>query len=142
MKRLIVGPFCLGLVFVFVLTAQSNPGKTAGNPPLKDLPRIAICGLGIESSTFSPAQTEEPAFHAKYNDDVFATYPFMSIDSPLRHRVTWIPTLVGHALPGGIVTRQAYESLVKQTLDMLTKEFALRRFVFRYSWRNECCWPG
>src|ERR1700758_1865226 len=83
--------------------------------PAKPLPRVAICGLGIESSTFSPAVTEEPAFHAKYGDNVFATYPFMSADSPLRHQAVWAPTLTGHALPGDIVSRKAYESLVNQT---------------------------
>lgn len=89
--------------------------------PAKPLPRVAICGLGIESSTFSPAVTEEPAFHAQYGDTVFTTYPFMSADSPLRHAAIWIPTITGHALPGGIVSRKAYESLVNQTLDRLKK---------------------
>lgn len=28
-------------------------------------PVIAIAGLGIESSTFSPARTEAPAFHPR-----------------------------------------------------------------------------
>ena len=124
MKRLFIAllPISLIAAFTIITTAKaSNNHRGAHSSAKKALPRIAICGLGIESSTFSPAQTEEPAFHAKYNDDVFSTYPFMSIDSPLRHRVTWIPALVGHALPGGIVTRQAYESLVKQTLDMLQK---------------------
>ncbi len=87
----------------------------------KPYPRIAIAGLGIESSTFSPALTDEEAFHAKYGTDVFSLYPFLSPDSPLRHRVIWIPTLVGHALPGGAVTRDAYESLVHKTLDSLRK---------------------
>ncbi len=84
-------------------------------------PRIAIAGLGIESSTFSPALTEEAAFHSKYGADVFSLYPFLAADSPLRHRAVWIPTLVGHSLPGGAVTRQAYESLVGKTLDSLAK---------------------
>jgi microcystin degradation protein MlrC len=87
----------------------------------KPLPRIAIAGLGIESSTFSPALTDEAAFHAKYGSDVFSLYPFLSDDSPLRRRAIWIPTLVGHALPGGAVTREAYESLVSKTLDSLRK---------------------
>jgi microcystin degradation protein MlrC len=87
----------------------------------KKLPRIAIAGLGIESSTFSPALTEEPAFHAKYDTDVFSTYPFMAADSPLRREAVWIPTIVGHSLPGGAVTRAAYESLVNKTLDSLKK---------------------
>lgn len=84
-------------------------------------PRIAIAGLGIESSTFSPALTEEPAFHASYGPAVFAGYPFFAPDSALRKRATWIPTITGHSLPGGAVTRAAYESLVNKTLDSLKK---------------------
>jgi len=87
----------------------------------KSSPRIAIAGLGIESTTFSPALTDEEAFHAKYGSEVFSLYPFLSPDSLLRHRAIWIPTLVGHALPGGSVTRKAYESLVNKTLDSLKK---------------------
>ncbi len=84
----------------------------------KELPRIAIAGIAIESSTFSPAKTHEAAFHAKTDDDVFSLYPFFS-DSTYFKKATWFPTLKGHALPGGIVTREAYESLVKKTLDRL-----------------------
>lgn len=87
----------------------------------KTLPRIAIAGLAIESSTFSPAQTQEEAFHARVADDVFSFYPFLSADSLNRGRAEWVPTLRGHALPGGIVTREAYESLVGKTLEMLKK---------------------
>jgi Uncharacterized conserved protein len=85
----------------------------------KKLPRIAIAGLGIESSTFSPALTHEEAFHAKIGDSIFERYPFMAMDSTLRKRADWVPTLVGKSLPGGTVTREAYESLVAQTLKML-----------------------
>ncbi|MEA1784893.1 M81 family metallopeptidase [Arenibacter sp. GZD96] len=83
------------------------------------LPRIAIAGLGIESSTFSPAVTHEEAFHAKTGDAVFSLYPFLASDSLNRNRAQWIPTVKGHALPGGIVTRAAYESLVNKTLELL-----------------------
>lgn len=85
------------------------------------LPRIAIAGLGIESSTFSPALTHEEAFHAKIGDSIFNRYPFMDADSTLRQRAEWVPTLVGKSLPGGTVTREAYESLVGQTLTLLEK---------------------
>ncbi len=87
----------------------------------KSNPRIAIAGLSIESSTFSPALTNEEAFHTKYGADVFLLYPFLSPDSSLRRRATWIPILVGNSLPGGAVTRAAYESLVQKTLDSLRK---------------------
>lgn len=85
----------------------------------KQLPRIAIAGLAIESSTFSPALTHEEAFKARVDEDVFTFYPFLALDSMDRKRANWIPTLRAHALPGGTVTREAYESLVTQTLDRL-----------------------
>jgi microcystin degradation protein MlrC len=88
---------------------------------IKALPRIAIAGLGIESSTFSPALTQEEAFHAKYGTDIFTSYPFFSADSSIRKRAEWFPALMGKSLPGGAVTKEAYESLVKQTLDLLKK---------------------
>lgn len=102
----------IGIVILFGCGDQSKKQS-------ETLPRIAIAGLAIESSTFSPAQTHEEAFHARIGDDVFSYYPFLSKDSVNRKRAEWIPTLRGHALPGGIVTREAYESLVGKTLKML-----------------------
>ena len=83
--------------------------------------RIAIAGLAIESSTFSPAKTIESDFKARIDEDVFSFYPFLEKDSTLRNKVNWIPTLRGHALPGGIVTKETYESLVNKTLEKLEK---------------------
>ena len=103
------------------LPSTHRPHLPSTHRRTSPLPRIAIAGLGIESSTFSPARTDEPAFHSRYGSDVFSIYPFMSADSPMRKRAFWIPTLVGHALPGGTVTREAYESLVGKTLDSLRR---------------------
>lgn len=108
------------LIPLFVAFGCSQPISDQGEGE-KELPRIAIAGLAIESSTFSPALTLEEAFHAREGDDVFSFYPFLSPDSLNRNRADWIPTIRGHALPGGIVTREAYESLVTKTLDMLKK---------------------
>src|SRR5215213_5679043 len=79
--------------------------------------RIAIASFGIESSTFSPALTNEEAFHAKYGNDVFTSYPFFSDTSALRKRAQWFPTVAARSLPGGAVTRTAYESIVSKTLN-------------------------
>ncbi len=84
--------------------------------------RIAIAGLAVESSTFSPAKTLEADFKAKTGDDVFDYYPFLQKDSINRLRAEWIPSLKGHALPGGIVTRQAYDSLVSKTLKRIEEK--------------------
>jgi microcystin degradation protein MlrC len=96
----------------------------------KELPKIAIAGIAIESSTFSPAVTHEEAFRAKVGDEVFTDYPFMSPDSGIIDRAEWLPTLRGHAMPGGIVTREAYESLVTKTLDMLKETLPLDGLFF------------
>ncbi|HUQ67121.1 MAG TPA: M81 family metallopeptidase [Flavitalea sp.] len=83
--------------------------------------RIAIASFGIESSTFSPALTHEEAFHAKYDKDVFTSYSFLSDTSDLRKRANWIPTIAARSLPGGAVTRVAYESIVTKTLKRIKK---------------------
>lgn len=85
----------------------------------KELPRIAIAGLAIESSTFSPATTDEEAFHAKTGDAIYDDYKFLAEGAENRNRAIWFPTITGHSLPGGIVTSEAYESLVGKTLEML-----------------------
>ncbi|NKI27981.1 M81 family metallopeptidase [Arenibacter sp. 6A1] len=103
---------CYILLVVLMASCQQT-NKT------KELPKIAIAGLGIESSTFSPALTHEEAFHAKEGDSIFAKYPFLQIDSLNRNRAQWVPTLVGKSLPGGTVTRETYESLVTKTLKSL-----------------------
>ncbi|MGB5172331.1 MAG: M81 family metallopeptidase [Eudoraea sp.] len=100
-----------------ILSCKEKSSMETNNE--KELPRIAIAGLAIESSTFSPATTDEEAFHARVNEEVFSFYPFLSQDSINRKRADWVPTLRAHALPGGIVTREAYESLVGKTLKML-----------------------
>ncbi|MBW6536901.1 MAG: M81 family metallopeptidase, partial [Mariniphaga sp.] len=93
-----------------------SPGTKKGS---SDLPRVAICGLAIESSTFSPAVTHTGAFRIRRGDEIFSYYPFLDENSENRKRAEWFPTLRGHAIPGGIVTRAAYDSLVNETLTRL-----------------------
>jgi microcystin degradation protein MlrC len=107
------------LFFLVSLHLLFHGCKTENKPKEPTLPRIAIAGIGIESSTFSPAQTHEEAFHAQMGDSIFNRYPFFEPGTDIRKRAQWIPTLLGKALPGGIVTREAYESMVAQTLVML-----------------------
>lgn len=106
---------------LFLITISLSLAFSQCTPPAKPKLRIAIAGLAIESSTFSPALTEEPAFHARYDTVVYGAYPFLAAESALRQQAQWIPTIVGKSLPGGAVTRQAYESLVGKMLDSLQK---------------------
>ena len=111
----------LSVLCVWFFLLNSGFAQSTTNAGAANLPRIAIAGLGIESSTFSPAITQEEAFHARYGPEVFNAYPFMMAISPLRKQAIWLPAIVGKSLPGGAVTREAYESLVNKTLDSLKK---------------------
>jgi len=112
-------PYCGMRKSAFLILTQLLAITFGCSQPKSDLPRVAIAGLAIESSTFSPAVSEEEAFRVRRGEDVFSYYPFLSPESPDRKRAEWFPTLRGHAIPGGIVSREAYESLVTQTLDKL-----------------------
>jgi microcystin degradation protein MlrC len=113
MKKMIFNTGLILLLFLFACTPATKKEETG------KLPKVAICGLAIESSTFSPAITHADAFRVRRGEDIFSYYPFMAADSVNRKRAEWFPTLRGHAIPGGIVAREAYDSLVNETLEML-----------------------
>ncbi|MFI3287823.1 MAG: M81 family metallopeptidase [Rikenellaceae bacterium] len=85
----------------------------------KSKPRVAIVGVGIECSTFSPAVTKLEDFRPWYGEDIIKNYPFFSEDSTLRDRAEWVPTIVAWATPGGIVERECYDSLLSRSLRLL-----------------------
>jgi microcystin degradation protein MlrC len=103
--------------FLFLVLSACNSGSKS--KPEGDLPRVAICGLAIESSTFSPAVTHADAFRTRRGEEIFSYYPFLAENAPDRKRAEWFPALRGHAIPGGIVSREAYDSLMNETLAML-----------------------
>ncbi len=82
-------------------------------------PRIAIAGIAIESSTFSPAESDMDAFRVSTNQQILRSYPFLAEDSLFSSQAQWLPTLRARAIPGGIVTRETYETLVDSTLRLL-----------------------
>ena len=106
----------VSVLFLLVLGMACSPGTKKDS---SDLPRVAISGLAIESSTFSPLVSHTEAFRIRRGDEIFSYYPFLDENSETRKRAEWFPTLRGHAIPGGIVTRAAYDSLVNETLALL-----------------------
>jgi microcystin degradation protein MlrC len=82
-------------------------------------PVIAIAGLACETSTFSPSKTLAPAFHPKRGEEVIQKYAFLHPGTPLSSVAEWKGALIGHALPGGIVTRDAFEELADEIVSRL-----------------------
>jgi microcystin degradation protein MlrC len=84
-------------------------------------PVIAIAGLACETSTFTPSRTLAPAFHPRRGKEIFDKYAFIKPGTPLGEAADWQGALIGHALPGGVVARAAFEELAGEIIDRLTK---------------------
>ena len=86
---------------------------------LSHKPAVAIAGFGCETSTFSPARTVASSFHVRRGDDVVDNYPFLQKGTELGDAAQWRGSLVGYALPGGIVTKDAFEQLTSEIVERL-----------------------
>ena len=75
--------------------------------------------MSIESSTFSPAITTDKEFDIRYSSEIFGRYPFF--DQSYIDNADWFPTMTARALPGGVVSKESYEFMVLQILE-LTKQ--------------------
>lgn len=90
-------------------------------------PRVAICGIHIESSTFTPQLTTAEEFTVLRGDDLLRRYPWITrtpvpgaehaeevgdvigdLVRPWSEAVEWVPILHCGALPGGPVEPEAY----------------------------------
>lgn len=80
-------------------------------------PRIAVCGIHIESSTFTPYISTEADFIVTRGDELMARFHWR--DEPWARAVEWIPILHARALPGGVVERRAYEAWKAEILEGL-----------------------
>ena len=120
MKKKIVASFACIILLGFISCKQQET----------TLPRIGIAGIAIECSTFSPAQTTEDMFRISKEENVLSRYPFLQEDSVLYQKAHWLPAMVSAATPGGIVTKETYESLLEQTLEALRKNLPYDALFF------------
>ncbi|TVY49340.1 Microcystinase C [Lachnellula occidentalis] len=82
-------------------------------------PTIAIAGLSCETSTFTPSRTLAPAFHPLRGAQIFDKYAFLRPDTSLGKAAQWEGALIGHAMPGGVVARDAFEELAGEIIERL-----------------------
>ena len=83
---------------------------------MPERPIIAIAGLACETSTFTPSRTPAPAFHPKRGDEIIDKYAFIQPGTSLAEAADWRGALIGHALPGGVVPRAAFEELAGEII--------------------------
>ncbi|WP_026819148.1 M81 family metallopeptidase [Arthrobacter castelli] len=84
--------------------------------PASGRPRIAIAGLSVESSTFSPARTRIADLRPRRGNDVLDHYAFLQAGAELRSAADWVPVLQGRAIPGGAVPLEDYLQLKQEIL--------------------------
>ncbi len=78
--------------------------------------RIAIGGIHIESSTFTPYRSAEVDFTVKRGRELLDYYPFLEQFSA---QVDFVPLTIARALPGGIVSRDFYNRWQNDFFDLL-----------------------
>lgn len=79
-------------------------------------PRIAMAGLSLEASTYSPAVTTAADLHPRRGTDVLDRYDFLAPGQPLREAAEWVPVLQGRGIPGGPVPMADYQMLKAEIL--------------------------
>ena len=84
------------------------------------VPRIAIAGIHIESSTFSPHRAGPDDFTVTRGSGLLARYDRLPPDAE------WIPLVHARALPGGAVESGFFASIADEIVDGLAAEHARR----------------
>ncbi|MDR1851106.1 MAG: M81 family metallopeptidase [Propionibacteriaceae bacterium] len=82
-------------------------------------PRVAIAGIAIECSTFSPMTTEYEAFTCRRGEELLSYYPFFD---EFRRFARWLPVMQARSLPGGAVSAEAYRRMKAEIIDGLRSE--------------------
>lgn len=85
------------------------------------LPRIAIAGMAIESSTFSPHRAGERDFKRFEGQELMDRYDALR-NGELTDEAQWVPVYYARSIPGGAVLPEVYENIKKLICDGLAAE--------------------
>lgn len=96
-------------------------GNDASAQPKK--PRIGVAGIQIENSVFMPNRQAIIGSPLSLPD-------YLSKDSTMGKAATWFPSLMGHGGGRGPVTRESYETFVKNALEIIKANMPYDAFWF------------
>jgi microcystin degradation protein MlrC len=83
--------------------------------------RIAVGGIHIESSTFSPHLSTADDFEVTRGDALLARYDWLGPVQPWAADVDWVPLVHARALPGGAVDPATYDAWSTEILERLVQ---------------------
>lgn len=87
--------------------------------PELSTPRIAIAGIAIESSTFSPHRAGDRDFHKAIGQELVDRY-----EACREPGAEWIGVFYARSIPGGAVIREVYEDYRRRICEGLASEMA------------------
>lgn len=90
--------------------------------------RLAIAGIHIETSTFSPLRTRQEDFLTTRGEEMLERYPFLG--KPEFAAIHPVPLAHFRAIPGGQVRRECYEAMKLEILTRLDATGHIDAFYF------------
>ncbi len=75
------------------------------------LPRVAVCGISLEASTFSPALTTAAMLAPRRGREVLDAWDFWGDGGSLADRAEWIGVLQARTIAGGAIAADDYALL-------------------------------
>ncbi|MCS4484301.1 M81 family metallopeptidase [Gleimia sp. 6138-11-ORH1] len=82
-------------------------------------PRVAICGIHIESSTFTPQLSYEHDFTVLRKEAMLQRYSW--IEETWSQAIDWLPVFHARALPGGVIDRPVYDAWKAEIVSEVSK---------------------
>ncbi|NYE35910.1 microcystin degradation protein MlrC [Nocardioides cavernae] len=83
---------------------------------LPALPRVAVCGISLEASTFSPALTTAAMLAPLRGREVLDAWDFWRAGGSLADRAEWVGILQARSIAGGAIPAEDYAQLKGEIL--------------------------
>ena len=83
---------------------------------LPHLPRVAVCGISLEASTYSPALTTEAMLAPLRGREVLDAWAFWRPGGALADRARWFGILQARSIAGGAIPADDYVLLKAEIL--------------------------
>lgn len=101
---------------VGVRAGLAAAGWQAGAVTRPTRPRVAVCGISLEASTFSPALTTEAMLAPRRGREVLDAWDFWREGGSLADRAEWIGVLQARSIAGGAIPADDHASLKAEIL--------------------------